>query len=123
MIKGAVANCVSGRRFSVLRGLAQDRNSEAIINGVLQLLFAPDVSLGRLDRSVSKQKPNLLEFAAAFMAEPGTGATKIVGCQIGYAGLMGAALDRVPDNVGCHAGFLSLSHFRNPSEYPPLAHA
>src|SRR6516225_9295385 len=111
MIKDAVANCVSGRRFFGLKGLARDRNSEAIINGVLQLLFAPDVSLRRLDSSVPKQEPNVFEFAAAFMAEPGTGATKIVGRQIGYAGLMGTALDRVPDNVCGHAGFLSLSHF------------
>ena len=44
-----------------------------------------------------KQKPNLFEFAAAIMAEPGTGAAKIVGCQIGYAGLSGAPLDRIPD--------------------------
>jgi hypothetical protein len=123
MIKDAVANCVCGPQVAVLSGSARGRNSEAIINGVLQLLFAPDVSLCRLHRSVPKQEPNLFEFAAAIVAEPGTGATKIVGRQIGYAGLMGTPLDRVPDNVGCHDGFLSLSHFRNPSEYSPLAHA
>jgi hypothetical protein len=72
---------------------------------------------------VSKQKLNLFEFAAAIMAQSSTGATKIVGRQIFYASLTGTPLDRVPDYVGCHASVLSLSVFRNPSEYFPLAHA
>jgi hypothetical protein len=41
---------------------------------VLQFLFAADVSLRCLDGSVAKQKSNLFEFAAAIMAESGTGA-------------------------------------------------
>ena len=71
---------------------------------------------------MSEQKLNLFEFAAAIMAESGTGATKIVTRQIGYAGLSGAPLDRIPDYVGCHAGVLSPSLLRNPSEHFPLAH-
>ena len=55
----------------------------------MQLLFASDVSLRCLDRSVPKRKPNLVELAAAIMAESGTGATKNVGRQISYAGLLG----------------------------------
>lgn len=70
-----------------------------------------------------KQKPNLFEFAATIMAESGTGATKIVGRQIGYAGLSGTPLDGIPDYVRCHASFLSLSYFRHSSEYSPFAHA
>jgi len=42
---------------------------------VLQLLFAPDIALRRLYGSVPEQKANLFEFAAAIMAEAGTGAT------------------------------------------------
>jgi hypothetical protein len=49
-------------------------------------------------------------------------AAKIVGCQIGYAGLLGAPLNRIPDDVGRHAIFLPLSLFRNSSEYSPFAH-
>jgi hypothetical protein len=52
---------------------------------------------------VPKQKPDLFEFAAAVMAESGTGATKIVRRQIGYAGLSGTPLDRIPDYIGRHA--------------------
>ena len=64
-----------------------------------------------------KQKPNLFEFAAAIMAEPGTGAAKIVGCQIGYAGLPGTPLDCILDYVRCHARSLQHSSFQNPPEY------
>jgi hypothetical protein len=48
----------------------------------LQLLFAPDVSLRRLDGSVPEQKTNLFKFAVAIVAESGTGTTKIVWRQI-----------------------------------------
>ena len=48
-----------------------------------------------------QQKPNLFEFAAAIMAESGTGAPQIVGRQVGYAGLPGTPLDRMPDYVRC----------------------
>ena len=72
---------------------------------------------------MSKQELNLFDLAAAIMAESGTGATKIVGRQVGYASLAGAPLDRIPDYVGCYASFLSLSVLRNPSEYFSFAHA
>lgn len=59
--------------------------------GVLQFLFAPDVSLRCLDGGVPKQKPNLFEFAAAIVAESGAGTTKVMGCQVGYASLPGTS--------------------------------
>jgi hypothetical protein len=123
MIKDAVANCVFAARIAASGGLACDRNSEAIINRVVQLLFASDVSLRCLDRSVPEQKPNLFEFAAAIMAEPGTCAAKIVGRQIGYACLSSTPLDGIPHHVRSHARFVSLPRFRNSSEYSPFAHA
>ncbi len=58
---------------------------EADLQGALRrafpyvFLFAADVSLRCLDGSVAKQKSNLFEFAAAIMAESGTGATKRMG--------------------------------------------
>jgi hypothetical protein len=123
MIKDAIANCVPGSTHYGLGGPAGDRNSEAIINRVLLLLFATDVFLRCLDRSVPEQKPNLFEFTAAVMTESGTGATKIVGRQIGYSGLSGTPLDGIPDYVRCHASFSWLSYFRHSSEYSPVAHA
>jgi hypothetical protein len=73
--KGRYGQFRARQRALWLGGLACDRNSEAIINRVLQLLFAADISFRCLDRSVSKQKPNLFEFAAAIMAQSGTGAS------------------------------------------------
>jgi hypothetical protein len=72
---------------------------------------------------VAKQKLDLFEFASACMAEAGATATKIVGCQIVYAGPLGAPFDRIPDYVGCHASILSRSILQNPSEHFPLADA
>jgi hypothetical protein len=46
----------------------------------MQFLFAADISLCCLDGSVAKQKSNLSEFAAAIMAESGTGATSDPHC-------------------------------------------
>jgi hypothetical protein len=87
----------------------------------LEFLFAADVSLRCLDGSVAKQKSNLFELAATIMTESGTGATKVVRRQIEYAGLPGATLDGVPDDIRGHASLLSLSRFRNSSEYSSLA--
>ena len=59
MIMDAVARHVSdeaGIRFN-LRYVLRDQNFEAIINRILQLLFAPDVSLRRLVVSASARTP------------------------------------------------------------------
>ncbi len=71
---------------------------------------------------MAQQKPNLFKFAVAIMAEPGTGATKIMGCQIGDPCLAGTPLDRIPDHVCRDANFLALSLFRDSSEYSPFAY-
>ena len=100
MIKDTIANparsAAKPQRSS--GSVACNRDFAAIINRVLQFLFAADVSLRCLDGSVPKQKPNLFEFAAAIVAESGAGTTKAMGCQVGYAGLPGTSLDRMPDN-------------------------
>jgi hypothetical protein len=70
-----------------------------------------------------EQKADLFEFAAAMMAESGTGTAKIVWREIRDAGLSCTPLDRIPDYVGGYASFLLLALFRNPSEHSPLAHA
>lgn len=93
---------MSGCADCGLRGVARDRDPYSIIDRILQLLFTSDVALRCLDGGMSEQKPNLFEFTAAIMAEPGTRATKIVGRQLGDAGLLGAPLDRIPDYVRCH---------------------
>src|ERR1700731_211649 len=52
---------------------------------------------------------------------PGFGiATKVMRCQIGYASLTGTSLHRIPNNIGCHTGFLSRSPLQNPPKYLSL---
>jgi hypothetical protein len=74
---------------------------------------------------VAKQKLDLFEFASTStsMAKAGATATKIVGCQIVYAGPLGTPFDRIPDYVGCYVSILSRSILQNPSEHFSLAHA
>ena len=55
---------------------------------------------------MAKEKLNLLQFASTTMAEPGASAAKIVRRQIVYAGVSGAPLHRVPDDIGRHASSL-----------------
>src|SRR5258706_8815559 len=87
---------------------------------ILKLLFASDVPLRGLHRSVAKEKLNLFQFASTTMAQARASAAKIVGGQITYAGLPGAPFHRVPDYVGCHARFLSHSPLQNTPEYSSL---
>ena len=70
---------------------------------------------------VAKQKLNLFQFAPTSVAEAGATPTKVVGRQVGNAGLPGTSLDRIPDNVRSHASLLSLSYFRNSPEYSSFA--
>ena len=64
MIKDAIANSPNRLRLKLSSGLTCDRDSESIINCILKFLFAPDVALSCLDRSVAKQKLNLFQFAS-----------------------------------------------------------
>jgi len=50
------------------------------------------------------------------MAEAAATATKIVGCEIVYAGPLGTPFDRILDYVGCYASNLSRFILQNPSE-------
>lgn len=44
---------------------------------------------------MAKQKLNLFQLTSTSVAQAGASAAKVVGCQIVYAGLSGAALHRV----------------------------
>jgi hypothetical protein len=63
-------------------GAARNRNSKPVIHSVLELLFASDVPLGCLHRSVARQKLNLFQFTSTTMAKPGAFAAKVVGRRI-----------------------------------------
>jgi hypothetical protein len=60
------------------------------------LLPAFDIPFGRLHRRVAKQELNLFELASGLMAEAGTSATKIAGCEVVKADLLGVAFRIAP---------------------------
>src|ERR1700685_2405311 len=90
-----------------------NRKFKVIIHCVLKLLFASDVPLCSLHRSVAEEKLNLFQFASTTVAEACACATQIVGCQIADAGLPSAPFHRIPHYVSCHAGILSHSALQN----------
>lgn len=109
MTQDAIANITRDCEGQFSSGVTCDRNSKPMIHRILKLLFASDVPLRCLHRSVAKQKLNLFHFASTTMTQAGASAAKIMGCQIVYTGLFGAPLHRIPDYVGCHASVLSRS--------------
>ncbi len=53
-------------------------DADPIVNGVGNPLLAAKISLGRLNRHVSKEKLNLVEFTAGLMAEQRASPPEIV---------------------------------------------
>ena len=49
-----------------------------VVDGTLNPLFATEVSFGCLNRNVTEQKLNLLQFASRFVAKPCTSPAEIV---------------------------------------------
>jgi hypothetical protein len=68
------------RRQSWSSGIRFD--SQSIVHCNPELLLAPKVALGRLDRDVAEQKLDLIRFAAGEVAETGAGAPQVVRGQL-----------------------------------------
>ena len=66
-------------------------DAQPVVYGVPKLLFAPEVTLGRLDRDVPEQKLDLVQFAAGQVAQSRTGASQVVRGQLRDAGFGGPA--------------------------------
>lgn len=54
-IRTGKSRCISGSRSRL--------NSEIVVNGIPQSLFAPQIPFGRLHAHMSKQELDLLEFS------------------------------------------------------------
>ena len=54
-------------------------DSDFVVDGALQPLFATQVSFRGLNRNVPEQELDLIQFTARQMAEPGAGAPQVVG--------------------------------------------
>ena len=64
VVKRVIANGPNRLRSKLSSGLTCDRDFESSIHCILKFLFASDVALSCLDRSVAKQKLNLFQFAS-----------------------------------------------------------
>src|SRR5438876_2079853 len=69
-----------------------------------QLLLATEVTLCCLDRDVSKQELDLIQFAASEVTKPGAAATKVMRCKFVYARPRGGLPDNLPQHLQCHSG-------------------
>jgi hypothetical protein len=96
---------------------------KSIIDRFSEVLSASDVPFGRLHGRVTKEKLNLFKLPTGLVAEAGASTTKIVGCQMLNADLLGVSLHGIPDYVGCHSFVLPSPILRNPSEYLAFTHS
>src|SRR5437016_5126867 len=64
------------------RGSSSGSKSEIVVHGDLDLLLRPQIPLGGLDRGVPEQELDLLQIAAAFAAELGTGSAQVVSTEV-----------------------------------------
>ena len=53
--------------------------SDFVVDGTLNPLFTTEISFGGLNRDVTEQKLDLLQFASGGVAKPCTGSAEIVG--------------------------------------------
>src|SRR5438309_10828420 len=72
-------------------------DTNAIIDGRTNSLFAAKIALRRLDRYVPQKKLNLIELTSGSVAQPGAGPTQIVRRQCGDAGRPCRFLHDVPN--------------------------
>ena len=67
-----------------------------VVDGVLQPLFAAEVSLRGLNRSVSEKELYLLQFTASKVAQPGASPPQIMGCKFLNARTLRSSFHNVP---------------------------
>jgi hypothetical protein len=73
-------------------------DADPIIYCGMNALFTAKIFLCCLDRDVSEQELNLLQFSASCVAEPRARATEVMGCQLFDPGSFRAILDDMPYN-------------------------
>ena len=114
-------------RFFVLLGnqsISRSRlNADPIVYRVVDSLFAAEIFLSRLNRNVSKQKLDLLEFASSDMAKTRTRAAEIMWRQLTQPELCGVVFNNVPDHSVGHEIAPGLASSTNTSKKPPATYA
>src|SRR5262245_8957284 len=78
------------------------RNSKPIVDGTTQPLLASEIALRRLDRKVSEEKLDLVEFPAGQMAQSRARAPKIVRRQLVDVGAGSGSAGDIPQYLRRH---------------------
>jgi hypothetical protein len=91
-----------GLRFATETRLYSSGNVsqlEQIVHGMAEILLAAKITLCRLNRGVAHQKLNLLDLAAARMAQLRAGPAQVVGRNVLKTSVLAASLNHVPDHI------------------------
>ena len=76
-------------------------DTDAIVDGSANSLFAAEITLGSLHRNMSEQELNLLQLTSCRVAELCARSPQVVRGETGKAGFRGIQLDHVPDDALC----------------------
>ncbi len=76
---------------STWESVALNADLDAIVDGLHQILFRPQIPFGRLNTGMPQQQLNLLEIAAGFAAELRAGAAQIVRGELSRCTLIGSS--------------------------------
>src|SRR4051812_32318605 len=76
-----------------------DAERESIVHRSGQILLASDVPLGGLNRGMYQKELDLLQFAAADMAQSRAGPPEVIGCQCHDCSPGRTSLNDVPDDI------------------------
>ena len=69
--------------------------ADSVIHRMAQLLFAPEIFLGSLNRCMTRQKLNLLQCSSRQMAESRTRAAEIMWSEVRDSGVAGRSFDDI----------------------------
>lgn len=91
-----------------------------IVYRMSEILFAAEITFRRLHRCMSQQELNLLQLAAAIVAQLRTGPAEVMRCNMLQARSLAAGLDYVPHNILRDPVPPHLSRSSDGSEYPSI---
>jgi hypothetical protein len=84
-------------------GLLVWLNAQSVIDGAARLLPAPEVLFCSLDRDMSEQELDLIQFAAGEVAQTGAGATKAMRSELLDTSANCSLPNHLPPHLRCNS--------------------
>ena len=89
-----------GSRLKIrLPSLLGPSEVKKIVHRVSEILLATEITFRRLDGRMPQQELNLLQFAAAAVAQLRTGSPQVMRCNVLQSSFFAAGLDYVPHDI------------------------